>query len=80
MLLITSAAYIDQGLKTEFGKIPPSFLPLQNKRLFEHQFKISDEKQIHLSVPDSYNISKVDLELLNKNINSRKYYFNNLIF
>jgi len=67
MLLITSAAYIDQGLRTEFGKIPPSFLPLQNKRLFEHQFKISDEKQIHLSVPDSYNISKVDQELLNKN-------------
>ena len=32
-----SAAYVDQDLKSEFGNIPPSLLPLGNRRLFQHQ-------------------------------------------
>ena len=33
MFLIMSAAYVGQDLQSEFGKIPPSFLPLGNKTL-----------------------------------------------
>lgn len=67
MFLILSAAYIDQELKSEFGKIPPSFLPLGNRRLFEHQARIVPRGiPVYLSIPESYNVSKNDIELLEK--------------
>ena len=34
MLLIMSAAYVDQELQSEFGLIPPAFLPVGNKPLY----------------------------------------------
>lgn len=37
MIIIASAAFCDASLATEFGSIPPSFLPVGNKRLYEHQ-------------------------------------------
>ena len=37
MILINSAAYINSDLTSEFGKLPPCMLPVQNKRLYEHQ-------------------------------------------
>lgn len=61
MYLITSGEYINQELENEFGEIPPSFLPLQNKRLFKHHLsKIPNGEIIYLSVPDSYKINKKD--------------------
>lgn len=67
MFLILSAAYVDQELQSEFGKIPPCFLPLGNKRLFEHQKKLVPEGvAINLSIPESYQVSKTDLNLLRK--------------
>jgi len=65
MLIITSAAYISDELVTEFGKLPPSFLPLQNKRLFEYQLKIAGD--IHdtiLSIPQGFLLSEMDSEYL----------------
>ena len=38
-----SGAFVGQELESEFGKIPPSFLPLGNKRLFQHQIKLAPE-------------------------------------
>lgn len=68
MFLIMSAAYIGQELKTEFGAIPPSFLPLGNHRLFLHQVKsIPDGEEIYLSLPKSYEVPKIDQQLLKKN-------------
>lgn len=62
-----SAAYVGQELQSEFGKIPPSFLPLGNRRLFQHQIKLAPEGvEIYLSVPESYKISKTDIKLLKK--------------
>ncbi|WP_282177108.1 capsular biosynthesis protein [Vibrio nereis] len=65
MFLIMSAAYIDQELQSEFGRIPPSFLPLGNRRLFLHQIKLAPKGyKVYLSLPESYQISKTDKKLL----------------
>lgn len=66
MFLITSAAYITSGIATEYGKIPPVFLPLQNKRLYEHQLSlIPKDEKIFLSLPLGFLIPERDLEILN---------------
>lgn len=65
MFLITSAAYISSDLATEYGKIPPSFLPLQNKRLFEHQLSlIGEEEIIVLSLPFGFFVTDNDQKIL----------------
>lgn len=68
MILITSASYVNPELQAEFGKIPPSFLPLGGKRLYEHQEKLlkNNDEKIYLSLPKSFDISNYDLEKLNK--------------
>lgn len=65
MLLITSAAYITPGLISEFGKLPPCMLPVQNKRLYEHQIKLAENRDlIVLSLPLSYTLTKYDKKRL----------------
>lgn len=65
MILITSAAFVDSEFRNEFGLLPPAFLPVGNRRLFEYQIKfLSGEfsgEQIYISVPSSYAISPKDL-------------------
>jgi len=65
-LIITSGAYIDQEMTAELGKIPPSFLPVGGKRLFQLQCKeaaaIADK--VILTLPDGFIPSKSDLKLL----------------
>lgn len=64
MILITSAAYVDQEFVSEIGLIPPSFLPVQNRRLYELQVEMLREQDlnddIHLSIPESFNINVYD--------------------
>lgn len=61
MFLIMSAAYIEQELRAEFGLLPPAFLPLGNKRLFQHQVRLAPkDKQVFLSIPQSYQIQEYD--------------------
>lgn len=68
MFLIMSAAYIGQELESEFGKIPPSFLPLGNRRLFQHQVKSAPVGvKVFISVPESYQISSFDKQWLSAN-------------
>lgn len=43
MFLIMSGAYVGQELESEFGRIPPSFLPLGNRRLFQHQVALAPQ-------------------------------------
>jgi hypothetical protein len=70
MILIASAAYIEPALQAEFGQLPPSFLPLGNKRLFEHQIaflkKEFQNEQIYLSLPENFIFSKRDQLKLDK--------------
>jgi len=66
MFLIMSAAYIEQELRAEFGHIPPTFLPLGNRRLFQHQINlVPDGKKIYMSIPESFQVSQVDKDWLN---------------
>lgn len=68
MFLIMSAAYVGQELESEFGKIPPSFLPLGNRRLFQHQVKLAPhDTSVFLSIPESFLVSDVDHKWLNEN-------------
>ncbi|MFW7523615.1 capsular biosynthesis protein [Vibrio ostreicida] len=61
MFLIMSGAYIGQELESEFGQLPPSFLPLGNKRLFQHQVSLAPKStDTYLSVPESFTISPID--------------------
>ncbi len=71
MILITSASYVNQELQNEFGKIPPSFLPLKNKRLYEHYKFNSAKEKLFISLPNNYILDdwdKVNLDRLGYNI------------
>lgn len=63
MKLITSGAFIQGELISEIGLVPPSFLPIGNKRLFEYQvdFMTQSEGHIYLSIPETYRVDKHDL-------------------
>lgn len=68
MILITSASYISSDLISEFGKLPPCMLPLQNKRLYQHQISLfKNDETIVLSLPIDYDIAMYDLQILNEN-------------
>lgn len=56
MILITSAAYISSGFAVEFGEIPPSFLPIGNKCLYEHQYHLLKDlnSRISISIPEDF--------------------------
>lgn len=78
MILITSANYIHYGLASEFGRIPPSMLPVQNKRLYDHQYNIVNQlnnkldykENIFLSLPVDYVLPEADKIMIDKlNIN-----------
>lgn len=67
MFLIMSGAYVGTELESEFGHIPPSFLPLGNRRLFQHQVALVPEGvEIYLSVPESFEVSSHDQAWLTK--------------
>ena len=61
MILITSAAYVTPALASEFGKLPPCMLPVQNRRLYEHQIAIAPKgEHIVISLPHSYTLTAYD--------------------
>lgn len=72
MILITSAAYITPALASELGKLPPCMLPVQNRRLYEHQITIvPNGERIIMSLPQSYTLTAYDqkrLSILNVTI------------
>lgn len=61
MILITSAAYVTPALASEFGKLPPCMLPVQKRRLYEHQVALAPEgENVILSLPKSYTLTAYD--------------------
>lgn len=67
MILITSAAYASPALVSEFGKLPPSMLPVQNKRLYEHQVQLMDNGdygKVFITLPRNYNLTDIDAKKL----------------
>ena len=70
MILITSAAYVNSEFQTEFGRLPPSFLPIGNRRLFEYQLEYLRKKlskhQVFITLPSNFLISIKDTIYLDK--------------
>lgn len=60
--IIASGAYVDPELAAEFGRIPPAFLPIGNRRLFERQRALigPDVGIVLLSLPDSFDPDESD--------------------
>ncbi|MDE5603126.1 MAG: capsular biosynthesis protein, partial [Helicobacter sp.] len=66
MVLIASAKYLPIEFQVEIGSMPPSFLPIGNKRLYEYQRALFEniQEKIFLSLPQSFNIDKMDQDKL----------------
>lgn len=70
MLIIASAQYVDSELRSEFGDIPPAFLPVGNKRLFVRQVEsFPKEDNVVITLPEDFVMSVCDQKLIaNRNI------------
>lgn len=69
--LILSSGQLTSDLRSEFGKIPPSFLPVGNERLYRSQIKLLKNyvDQIFISLPDTYTLSDFDKrQITNQNV------------
>ena len=65
MQLIASGDYCSQEFSSEFGVMPPSFLPVGNCRLFEKQVHVFDSDDlIYLSLPECFEIELSDSKKL----------------
>lgn len=71
MILITSAEYVQGDLRSEFGEIPPTFLPVGNQPILRYQLAELKARfpgeRIVLSLPDDFMPTEYDLEYTNKN-------------
>jgi len=69
ILLITSGAYANSELTSDFGLQPTAFLPIGHKRLVEYQLElaISLNCQKYISLPNDYNLINRDIKLLDSN-------------
>ena len=68
VLLIASGAYCEQGLRGELGALPPAFLPVANRRLFQHQVGADwgDGVRKFMTLPLDFVIDSVDEDDLDK--------------
>ncbi|MBI66160.1 MAG: hypothetical protein CMG64_07710 [Candidatus Marinimicrobia bacterium] len=68
MHLITSGTFLPAEFSTEVGLLPPSFLPLANKRLYEHQVNFLRNslniENIFLSLPNSFKLTEYEEQSL----------------
>ncbi len=69
MIIILSSAYVSSELAIEFGRLPPAFLPVGGKRLYEMQIeqiqKVSKNQRIVLTIPLDYSLNVYDQRRLN---------------
>lgn len=66
--LVTSAAYVETELVAEYGRLPPAFLPVGHKRLYElqHEALSVPGGTIHLTLPESFHIPEADRRRLDE--------------
>jgi hypothetical protein len=65
VILITSATYVENQLRAEIGDIPPAFLPLGNRRLFQHQLDLINRSQsVAISLPEGFAVPPQDAAML----------------
>jgi hypothetical protein len=61
--LITSASYAADELVAEFGRLPPAFLPVGHRRLYEAQIDLLGAP-IYLTLPASFRVPDADRQQL----------------
>ncbi len=64
MLLILSARTVGEDIALQFGKLLPSFLPIGDQRLFTLQGKIAFGESRAITVPEDFEISPFDRQVL----------------
>ncbi len=67
-LVITSGAYCGADITAELGLLPPSFLPIGNRRLFHFQLRqfAPLSERIVLSLPEDFELDPFDQRLLDE--------------
>lgn len=60
MLLILSARTVNEDIALHYGRLPPSFLPLGNRRLFALQAEQHAGGPVAMTVPEDFEISEID--------------------
>lgn len=62
MIIIASGSYIDEEMVSEIGRIPPAFLPVGNRRLYEHQVSLLTglEQKVFLTLPNDFEVPQYD--------------------
>ncbi|MCI5786992.1 MAG: capsular biosynthesis protein [Helicobacter trogontum] len=68
MVFITSAQYLVAEFQVEFGKLPPAFLPLGQRRFYEYHARLfhAYNEPIILTLPESFTLHSFDVENLTK--------------
>lgn len=66
ILLIASSAYAVAEICAELGNIPPCFMPIGNRRLFEYQYEWAREhyNNIAITLPSTYKMDEADAAFL----------------
>lgn len=63
--LILSSAYVGQELAAEFGRLPPCFLPVGAKRLFEYQLeRLGPRANIWMTLPETFDVPPGEAAIL----------------
>lgn len=63
--LIMSGAVVGQELAAEFGPLPPSFLPVGTRRLYELQLEsLTGAAGVHMVLPESFQVPEPDARRL----------------
>jgi hypothetical protein len=67
-VLITSGTYVSAEIAAEFGRIPPAFLPIGNRRLYAWQIeeiraRLPDARVV-MSLPDDFEMDSADAAAL----------------
>ena len=60
MLLILSGRAVNEDIAQQFGRLPPSFLPLGRARLFSIQAEVALGEPCFMTVPECFELSAID--------------------
>jgi hypothetical protein len=63
---VLSGAYASAEIMAEFGRLPPSFLPIGGKRLFHHQIELAQSlsRKFVITIPDDFELDRWDEQAL----------------
>lgn len=66
LLLLTAGSYVLDELAAEFGRVPPTFLPVGNRRLYAVQAEHLREScdRLVMSLPESFEVGEHDQRVL----------------